>query len=48
MSRKIKSSLLDNLWLWAILAFSIMAIYGLWVTFEVMGMHGFKVIPLSP
>jgi hypothetical protein len=48
MERKIKTSLLDNLWLWALLAFGIMATYGLWVLFEIMGMHGSPVIPHKP
>jgi len=42
---KITGMILDNLWFWAIVAFGIMAAYGIWVLVETINMHAAHHIP---
>jgi len=36
---RITGMILDNLWFWAMIAFGIMAVYGIWALIEAINMH---------
>lgn len=42
---RVTALLLDNLWLWAILAMAISLVYGAWALIEVSNMHMHPVPP---